>query len=385
MKKKTIAYASGSRADYGIVRKYIDLLNSDDDIDFSILVTGSHLEDKFGLSIEKIVEDGFNIAFKAKLNINNTSNEGVLYAMSSAISQFAHYFEHNKYDLLIILGDRYEMMAVAIAAAIQRIPILHLHGGEITLGNYDEFIRHCISKMSSYHFTSTPAYRNRVIQMGERPENVCYLGSLGAENCREIDITNVDEWIKQLPRKKYFVIAFHPETLTDINISDQVNTLLSAIELYNEMYKFVFIGSNADTGGDVIRDSWIHYADNNDAIYVENLHVDSYLYLVKNAIALIGNSSSGIIEAPSLETFSINIGDRQKGRIHGDSVIDCSCELKEIRDAIDFVLSSDYTEPTINNPYYVKNAAESYYKKTKDILSNVSGEPKQFFDINFTI
>ena len=187
MKRYKVAYATGSRADYGIVKNYLKLLDDDKEIAFSLLVTGSHLENKFGHSIDIIKQDGFKIELEVPLNIENSNNANVIHSMAIALDSFGKYFEQHDFDLLIILGDRYEMMAVAIAASMQKIPILHLHGGEVTFGNYDEFIRHSITKMSQYHFTSTEVYRKRVIQLGENPERVFYLGALGAENCCKID------------------------------------------------------------------------------------------------------------------------------------------------------------------------------------------------------
>ena len=175
-----VAYATGSRADYGIVRRYLKKLSDDNDINLSILVTGAHLDDRFGYSVHIIESDGFKIGLRVPLSIDNSTTSGVVHSMSIALSEFGAYFEKTKYDLLIILGDRYEMMAVATAAAMQRIPILHLHGGESTYGNYDEFLRHCITKMSTYHFASTEKYRKRIIQMGESPDRVFNLGALGA-------------------------------------------------------------------------------------------------------------------------------------------------------------------------------------------------------------
>ena len=172
-----IAYVTGSRADYGIVRNYLSYLNKDSEIDFSVLVTGSHMDDHFGKTVSIIENDGFKIDLKVNLNIDTNSTAAILNSMSIAIQKFGCYFENYKYDLLIILGDRYEMMAVAQAAAMQRIPILHLHGGEVTYGNYDEFIRHCITKMSRYHFASTEVYRDRIIQMGESPGSVFNMGA----------------------------------------------------------------------------------------------------------------------------------------------------------------------------------------------------------------
>ena len=378
MRKYKVAYATGSRADYGIVKKFLRLLNDDIDIEFSVLVTGSHLEDKFGHTVDIIRQDGFKIDLEILLNIENGSNANVMHCMATALDCFGNYFENNKFDLLIILGDRYEMMAVAIAAAMQRIPILHLHGGEVTYGNYDEFIRHSITKMSQYHFTSTEVYRKRVIQLGENPKRVFYLGALGAENCCKIDESKVIKKVKEFVSKKYWVVAVHRETLTEVNTQEQVNEILSALYENTDDTEVIFMGTNADTNSDIIRLSWIKYADEHkNAHYIENLNVDSFLYLVKNSIALIGNSSSGIIETPSLGRYTINIGDRQKGRVHGNSVIDVSCDRRIIGNAMKLIASKI---EEINNPYYVDNAAEKYYKKTKDILEQGASVLKEFYD-----
>lgn len=361
---KKVAFATGSRADYGIMREYLRLLNNDENIDLSILVTGALLDDKYGNQVSLIEDDGFYIESKVKVDLNSTSNKNILLSIGEIIKSFAEVFDKNKYDLLIILGDRYEMLSVAISAAINRIPILHIHGGEATYGNYDEFIRHSITKMSMYHFTATEIYRKRVIQLGESPDRVYYLGALGAENCLKINEKNVPEYVKNMDKKSYFVILFHPETLTNINVLDQVNELLNAIKRYSQ-YKYVFLGTNADTYSDIIRKRIKDYVDeNSNAVYIENLHTDAYHYMLKNSICLIGNSSSGIIEAPSLGIYTINIGDRQKGRVRGNSVIDVKCDRKQIDEAISRVINmKDNIE--INNPYYKENSIKEYYKYTK--------------------
>ena len=181
---KKIAFVTGSRADYGIMRRFLNLLNKDDDLDLKILVTGALLSDTYGHQVELVYKDGFEVAKEIYVNIDSTSNRMVLHTMADTMDKFAEYLEQNRYELLIILGDRYEMLSVAIAATMQRIPILHIHGGEATYGNYDEFIRHAITKMSLYHYTATEVYRDRVIQLGENPSRVFYLGALGAENCK---------------------------------------------------------------------------------------------------------------------------------------------------------------------------------------------------------
>lgn len=382
MKNYKVAYVTGSRADYGIVKNYLKLLEKDKKIDFSVLVTGSHLESKFGYSIDLIKQDGFKIDLEVPLRIKNNSNADVIHTMAIALESFGNYFEIHKYDLLIILGDRYEMMSIAIAAAMQRVPILHLHGGEITYGNYDEFIRHSITKMSQYHFTSTEIYRKRLIQMGENPKRVFNLGSLGAENCCKIDEKLVLDEVKTLIPQNYWVIAFHPETLTNIKLEEQVEEVLFALDDNTSGCDVIFMGTNADTNSDVIRLSWINYVENHEnTYYYENLNVDSFLYLVKNSIALIGNSSSGIIETPSLGRYTINIGDRQKGRVYGNSVVNVTCDRNEISLAMNKIRKKNDKNEAINNPYYMKNTAENYYKRTKEILDCGASVLKEFYDI----
>ena len=381
-----VAYATGSRADYGIVTRYLKLLNEDPDIQLDILVTGSHLEDKYGKSIKQIVDDGFNIAFKADINLKDNDSIGVINSMSTALQSFGKYFAENKFDLVIILGDRYEMLSVAIAAAMNRRPILHIHGGEVTYGNYDEFIRHSITKMSTYHFTSTLKYRNRVIQLGEEPERVFYLGALGAENCLTIDDRLVKQRVRDLPRKEYFLVAFHPETITKASAKEQVTELIGALEMLINKYCIVLMGTNADTGSSEIRKAFLEFNDKHqNAIYIENVNVDSYLYLMKNAIAIIGNSSSGIIEAPSLKTYTINIGDRQAGRERANSVIDVECNRMSILQAVDMVKEKSKKDFKIDNPYYKENSAAYYYKKTREILLKEGDTVKKFYDVEFML
>lgn len=386
MYKYKVAYATGSRADYGIVKNYLKLLNNDNEVNFSILVTGTHLEEKYGYSLDIIKSDGFQIEYEAPLNIQNNNNANVIHSMAVALESFGNYFEYHKYDLLIILGDRYEMLSVATAAAMQKIPILHLHGGEVTYGNYDEFIRHSITKMSNYHFTSTDVYRKRVIQLGENPNNAYYLGSLGAENCCKIDKKKIKKEIFSFSLKKYWVVSFHPETLTKINIENQIHEIISVLENVEKSIDIIFIGTNADTESEKISYAWKDFVNRHkNAHYFENLNVDSFLYLVKNSIALIGNSSSGIIEAPSLGVYSINIGDRQKGRLHGNSVIDIECNRFQLSKAMENISSLIAVNNEFSNPYYMKDAAKKYYKKTKEILTHKLAHKKDVVKIFYDI
>lgn len=379
-----VAFVTGSRADYGIMRRFLSLMNQDSEIELDILVTGALLSNTYGHQVDLIYKDGFNVKAEIEVPLDSSSNVKILHTMAVTLDKFAEFFDKNRYDLLIILGDRYEMLSVAEAAAMQRIPILHIHGGEATFGNYDEFIRHAITKMSLFHFAATEEYRNRIIQLGEAPERVFNLGALGAENCLFIDEANVPEDVKQLPSKKYFVVLFHPETLTNIDIAEQMKNLLDSITEFMGEYKFIFLGTNADTNSGIIRSMVKDFVQNNEnAIYYENLHTDAYHYLVRNSICLIGNSSSGIIEAPSLGVYTINIGDRQKGRVRGNSVIDVICSKDSISSAVNKVLEIHATIKP-ENPYYKENSAEEYYENIKRLLKRVDSEKnkvKEFYDI----
>ena len=384
MHKRKIGFAAGSRADYGIDRNYLKLLNADETIDLSILVTGALLSREFGHQVELIYKDGFHVDVEIEIDINPASNSGITHSIAIAMDEFGRYFEKNTYDLLIILGDRYEMLSVAAAAAMNRIPILHLHGGEATYGNYDEFIRHSITKMSLFHFTSTEEYRRRVIQLGENPSRVFHAGALGAENCLTIDEAFVPDEVKALKGQQYFVLLFHPETLTDASTLDQINEVLKAIEGKSD-YKCCFIGSNADTHSDIIRKRISDFVQSHEnCLYFENLPTSGYHYLVTNSLGLVGNSSSGLIEAPSLNVFTINIGDRQAGRVRGNSVIDVPCEAGRIGAAMDEAVSRLGEKPV--NPYYRPSTAVNYYKYTLEVLERLKNgenkEPKRFFDFS---
>ena len=382
MKKFKVAFASGSRADYGIVRQYIKKLNNDERIDFSLLLTGALLDPKYGRALDIVEEDGFSIAHKCYVSNKTEKLSDTLEIMAEVLKDFASYFEDNSFDLLIVLGDRYEIYSISVAAAMTRIPILHIHGGEVTIANYDEFIRHSITKMSKFHFTSTEEYRRRVIQLGEDPKSVFYLGALGAENALTIDENNVPPLLNDV--NDVFTILFHPETLSEKKPEEQVVILLDSIRKYSDKYRFFFIGSNADTHADVIDSRIREFVKQNkeNCLYCSNLHPDAYHFLLSKSIAIIGNSSSGIIEAPSLGCFTINIGDRQTGRVKGNSIIDVDCEECEITKAVDWCINNK-GKIKFNLPYYKKNTAQLYYEETISILNNNTGKDlKLFYDID---
>lgn len=382
---KRVAFATGSRADYGIMRRFLRLLDNDSEVDLEVLATGALLEDAWCRQVDLIREDGFKVGAEVPIGVDVASDAAVTRSMARALEGFADIFEHNRPDLLMVLGDRYEMLSVATAAAMQRVPILHIHGGEATWSNYDEFIRHSITKMSLYHFTATEGYRRRVVQLGENPSRVFNLGALGAENCLDIDEAAVPSEVMDLPRRGYVVVLFHPETISGADPREQVGELLAALGNVRDK-GLVFIGANADTHSDEIRAATQSFVDSHDgASYFENLPTAGYHFLVKHACCLVGNSSSGLIEAPSLGAYTVNVGHRQDGRVRGTSVIDVPCEAGAILSGVEraMAMPAPYAG---ENPYYQPRCAERYYETTKALLARMvqdTARPKEFFDLDF--
>lgn len=382
---KKIAYITGSRAEYGIVKRLLKKLQEDEDIEFSLIATAMHLSEKYGYTADIIENDGFSINHKIPIELNNENNQLIISSMAECLDKFGKHFAKYPYDAIIILGDRYEMLSVATAAAMHNIPIIHLHGGEQTLGNYDEFIRHNITKMSKLHLTATDIYRQRVIQLGEEPNTVYNIGSLGAENGLCLTLPDKNSLSQKFGNfnKPYFMIVFHPETLNSFPVLDQVDELLGAIDLYKNKYDFVFIGSNADTNSDVIFNRFQQYTSNNNFRFFTCVSPEEYLALIKHSSGIIGNSSSGLLEAPSFKVGTINIGNRQQGRVRGDSVIDVETNKKSILLGIETLLSSEFQSmlPNTKNPYYQGNTLQNCHHIIKQFLEKDSSTPKFFFDI----
>ncbi|EGJ0978779.1 UDP-N-acetylglucosamine 2-epimerase (hydrolyzing), partial [Salmonella enterica] len=385
--KKKLLYVTGSRAEYGIMKRLLKSLNDDPNIDLSIIATGMHCDPEYGCTYKTIEQDGFSIEKLVDLKLENKTNAGILKSMSICQEAFGEYFQEHKYDAVIILGDRYEIFSVAVAAAMHNLPIIHLHGGEKTLGNYDEFIRHSITKMSRLHLVSTDEYRRRVIQLGEEPEFVFNVGALGAENSFLLDLPDKVELEKKLGKldRAYFVVVFHPETLSTLPVNEQYLELLGALSDFSQEYDYIFIGSNADTGSEKIKEMTLDFCREYGCRYIVSMRTEEYLALVKCSCGLIGNSSSGLIEVPSLKVPTINIGDRQKGRVRGYSVIDTICKKENIISAI----VSSRKECFINrlqcetNPYYNKDVNKNITKIIKTFL-NIDCDKlgyKDFYDI----
>ena len=334
---KKIAIVTATRAEYGILRPLILKLNDDDDFEMQLLVTGMHLEEKYGYTKNEIEKDGVPIFRCIKILEDGNSEYDISLAMANAIKGFAEYFRDEKPDILIVLGDRTEILGVCSAAMNARVPIAHLHGGEITEGAVDDCVRHAVSKMSCLHFSANEAYRQRIIQMGENPDRVFNVGALGVENILHVPLLSEAETRKQIgipKNRKYVVMTFHPVTLEGECIEEQVNEVLKALEENSEYY-YLITKANADAGGDRVNEMLEFYAASHDNVkLVASLGMVRYLSSLKYAKFAIGNSSSGIIEVPVFGIPTINIGNRQKGRMMAKSVINCKTECEAINKAM---------------------------------------------------
>lgn len=382
--KRKICVVTGSRAEYGILKSLMKAIKNDPDLTLQVIATNQHLSKLQGETYKEIEHDGFAIDHKVYMaddeapdNANTTAK-----AISKGVNGFADAFDVLQPDLLLILGDRYEMLAVASTALIYKIPIAHLHGGEITEGAFDDAIRHAITKMSHLHFTSTEAYRKRVIQLGEQPERVFNVGALGVENVLNTDFMTKEDIEKSLNFQltdKCFLCTYHPVTLSNMSSETQVLNLLKALDDYKD-YHIIFTYSNSDTNSQIIIKRIQEYVDRNEGrcMFIPSLGQRRYFSTLKYMTAVIGNSSSGIIEVPSFGIPTLDIGDRQKGRIAAESVIHCDYSTEDIKDGLDVVLA--YGHKAIENPYYKEGTCDAILKVIKTYpLENLV--QKHFYDI----
>lgn len=385
---KRIGIMTGTRAEYGLLKPLMQEINKDNDLELYLIVSGMHLSPEFGMTYQEIEEDGFEINAKVEMLLSSDSPAGISKSIGLGVIGFADEFQRADLDMLILLGDRYEALSAAISAMVMRIPIAHLHGGELTEGAIDEGIRHSITKMSYLHFTSTEQYRNRVIQLGENPERVFYVGALGVENIKKINLMTKEE----LERSIHFeidentvVVTYHPVTLENNTVEEQFLNLLKVLDR-NPKIRMIFTKANADTNGRIVNELIDKYAAQNSerACAFMSLGQKRYLSALKYCRIVIGNSSSGIIEAPSFGKPIINIGDRQKGRICADSVINCGYTQQEIQRAMETALTEEFENKARNcrNPYEKENTAANIISVIKDYLLNDKIKLKKgFYDI----
>lgn len=387
--KKIISVLTATRAEYGLLKPIIAKLNKLEKVDLRIAVTGMHLSSEFGMTYQEIEQDGFIIDKKIEILSELDSPAAISAAMGHAMIGFGEYYEELKPDLLIVLGDRYETLAVCCAAMNSNIPIAHLYGGETTEGAIDESIRHAITKMSYLHFTSTDTYRKRVIQLGEAPERVFTVGALGIENIRNLKLPTKEELLQNIAvniEKPYVMVTFHPVTLENNSAKEQFSNLLKAIEKHQE-YQYIFTKANADKDGRVINEMIEEFVTNHENTRAfASLGSLRYLSALCYCSMVIGNSSSGLLEAPSFGIPTINIGDRQKGRIQSNSVINCNPELKAISGAIALASSDEFKRIAKNtvNPYGDGNTSEKIINViNKFLFENKVNLKKKFYDINY--
>ena len=385
---KRIGIMTGTRAEYGLLKSLMQEINKDNDLELYLIVSGMHLSPEFGMTYQEIEEDGFEINAKVEMLLSSDSPAGISKSIGLGVIGFADEFQRADLDMLILLGDRYEALSAAICALVMRIPIAHLHGGELTEGAIDEGIRHSITKMSYLHFTSTEQYRNRVIQLGENPERVFYVGALGVENIKKINLMTKEE----LERSIHFeidentvIVTYHPVTLENNTVEEQFLNLLEVLDR-NPKIRMIFTKANADTNGRIVNELIDKYAAQNSerACAFMSLGQKRYLSALKYCRIVIGNSSSGIIEAPSFGKPIINIGDRQKGRICADSVINCGYTQQEIQQAMETALTKEFENKASNcrNPYEKENTAANIISVIKDYLLNDKiNLKKRFYDL----
>lgn len=386
---KKICVLTGTRAEYGLLKPLIKKIDNDKELELQLVVTGMHLSPEFGLTYQEIVQDGFKITDRCEMLLSADTPSGIIKSVGLGMIGFADIFTRLVPDMVVILGDRYEMLAVASAAMLHRIPIAHLYGGELTLGAMDDTIRHCITKMSTLHFTSTDEYRKRVIQLGEAPNRVFYTGALGVENIKVQKLMSKEELVRSIDfllDKPYIVVTFHPVTLENNTAGVQFKNLLLALDRFPE-YHILFTKANSDTDGRVINQMIDEYVvSHQDRVSVHtSLGMIRYLSALKYCEMVVGNSSSGIVEAPSLKVPTVNIGNRQLGRVKAESVIDCSNTIEDISNAIKTVkkIKEAGLLKDIRNPYEKKGTSQTILETIKNNIKTETGLKKTFYDIQY--
>lgn len=365
---RKICFFTGTRAEFGIMSRLMHMVNNNPDCELQIIATNMHLSPEFGLTYREIESEGFHINKKVEMLLSSDTANGTVKSMGLATIGFADALEDLKPDLAVILGDRYEMLAAAQSCLIYRIPVAHLYGGEITEGAYDDAIRHAITKLSHLHFTSTEAYRYRIIRMGEQPDHVFWVGALGANNIANESTLTLEELEESLDfhlGNKYLVVTFHPVTIENHTAQEQCISLLKALEEVNNKYQLLFTLPNSDTDGRVIISLINEFVekDREHRFAITSLGKKRYYSALNYCSAVVGNSSSGLGEAPSFHVPTLNIGERQAGRARAESIIDVQATYEDIRRGLNMALSEDYKiiADKVINPYEKEKTVENIY------------------------
>ncbi len=383
---------TATRAEYGLLRPVIEELRryETDDLKVDLIVTGTHLSADYGMTVGEIESDGLRIDYRIQIPVESGSPRDISGDQAQTLIKFTEHFESCGYDAVMILGDRYEMLMVAVAAMNTQTPIIHLGGGDTTEGAIDEAVRHSITKMSYLHFPTNDESRQRVIQLGEAPDRVINCGDPAIDNILGMDLQDKESALKSIDADKwdktgdYALCTYHPVTLEGADVDGMMRDFLAAIEARSDL-EFIVTKSNADMGGRRINEI-LDEAEGR----IVNLHVypslgvRRYLSLMKSASLVLGNSSSGLYEAPALHVPTVNIGDRQKGRLRCDSVIDCLPDTDSILKAVDRALSPEFAEVCRNvvSPFGDGHAAEKIAKISIDTVKKGIDLKKRFYDID---
>lgn len=381
---KKVAVFTGTRAEYGLLFWLMKDIQADPELSLQLLVSGMHLSPEFGETYQQIEQDGFKIDEKIEILLSSDTAVGTAKSMGLGVLGFADALSRLAPDVLVILGDRFEALAAAQTAMILRIPVLHLHGGEITEGAYDDAIRHAITKLSYLHATSTEEYRQRVIQLGEAPERVFNVGAIGLDHLNRgsfMSVSQLAESLNFVLRKPYAVVTYHPVTLADEEPVASFNALLEALDNYPEL-QIILTYPNADDGGRRMIPLLEAYAAKQPerVLAIPSLGQVRYLSAIKHSAVVVGNSSSGIIEVPSLDVPTVNIGMRQKGRLAATSVINCEPVSSSIQTALDVALSRRYKSDSapVVNPYGLGNTSQQIISMLKKMQFT---SVKSFYDV----
>jgi GDP/UDP-N,N'-diacetylbacillosamine 2-epimerase (hydrolysing) len=384
-----ISVVTGTRAEYGLLSNLVKLINQDKNFKLQLIVTGSHLLKKYGETYNEIKKDQIVISKKINILSGSDSENSIIDATSNALSKIGYALKKFSPKALIILGDRYEILGAAIAANFLRIPIYHFHGGERTEGLIDESIRHAISKMSTLHFVANSVYRKRVIQLGEKPNRVFNVGGMGIDVMRSTKNLSKKKLSRNLNIKfkdKIFLVTYHPVTLENSSAELQFKNLLNALLKFKNV-NFIFTSPNSDANNNII----IHLIKefvkkNSNAYFFESLGKEKYYSMLKIVDLVIGNSSSGIIEVPYFNIPTINIGDRQNGRLKAKSIIDCKPQKKSIIDSINLSLTKKFINICAKNDkfYGTGGSGKKSFKIIKKLINKVKIK-KEFYDIDFKI
>ena len=383
---RKICLVTGSRAEYGLLYWLLTAIKDDNDLCLQLIVTGMHLSPEFGLTWQQIIADGFSIDRKIEMLLSSDTAVGISKAMGLGLIGFADAYQDLRPDIVVVLGDRYEIFVAVQAAMMQKIPIAHIHGGELTEGAVDDAMRHAISKMAHLHFTAAEVYRQRVIQLGEQPATVFNVGAIGLDNIVCLPLLNKSELEQSLGfnfRKRNLLVTFHPVTLDSTGSAEQFAQLLSALDSFSDSL-IIFSHCNADADGSIINQMIENYRQKHADHVLSFISLGSlrYLSILSQVDAVVGNSSSGLLEAPSCKIATVNIGDRQRGRLAAASVIHTPAEANAIKQALQTIFSEGFSErfKQLENPYGQGGAS----RQIKDILKQVdlSGLlKKRFYDI----